>query len=94
MLIIVIRIASYILYYICRLKSKVFCFGESTIWPCFFSSASSLTGKAIEHRFIENGKNKLYKGRVISYVPGFPDWFNVVYNDEPGVVYSYKLSED
>ncbi len=42
----------------------------------------------------ENGKNKLYKGRVISHMPGFPDWFNVVYNDEPGVVYSYKLSED
>ena len=59
------------------------------------SPVSSLTGKAIKHQFEEsNGKHKQYKGRVISQVPGFPDWFNVVYTNEPEVVYTYKLSED
>lgn len=56
---------------------------------------SSLTGKSIKHRFeVDGGKQKFFKGRVISQVPGFPDWFNVVYVEEPGIVYSYKLSED
>ncbi len=59
------------------------------------SPASSLTGKSIKHRFeVDGGKKKFFKGRVISQVPGFPDWFNVVYIEEPGIVYSYKLSED
>lgn len=33
---------------------------------------------------------------MISQVPGFPDWFNVVYTDEPSheIIYSYKLSQD
>lgn len=59
------------------------------------SSSLSLTGKRIKHRFeVEGGKKKFFHGNVISQVPGFPEWFNVVYNDEPGIVYSYKLSED
>ncbi len=59
------------------------------------TSDSALVGKAIKHRFQEsNGKHKFYKGKVISQVPGFPEWFNLVYTNEPGVVYSYKLSED
>lgn len=56
--------------------------------------SSSLTGKIINHRFETNGKYKFYKGRVISQVPGFPEWFNVEYTNEPGIIYSYKLSED
>lgn len=56
--------------------------------------ASSLIGRAIRHKFESNGKNKFYKGRVITQVPGFPEWFNVVYNNEPEIVYSYRLSED
>ena len=58
-------------------------------------SVSSLTGKTIDHRFKENdGKFNSYRGKIISQVPGFPEWFNVVYNNEPDVVYSYNLTED
>ena len=31
---------------------------------------------------------------VISQVPGFPDWYNVVYIEEPDIVYTYKLTDD
>ena len=55
---------------------------------------SPLVGKVINHRFEENGTEKFYKGKVISQVPGFPQWFNVVYNNEPDIIYSYKLTED
>ena len=59
------------------------------------SSSSSLTGKVVKHRFQDaKGKLKYFKGRIISQVPGFPEWFNLVYDKEPGIVYSYKLSED
>ena len=58
------------------------------------TSPSPLTGKVVKHRFEANGKQKIYKGRVISQVPGFPEWFNIVYTDEPDTIYSYKLSED
>ena len=34
-----------------------------------------------------------YLGRVISSVPGYPQWFNVIYCDDPAV-YVYKLAED
>ena len=59
------------------------------------SSPSSWAGKMINHRFKEsNGKYKCYKGKIISQVPGFPEWFNVVYDNEPDIVYSYNLTED
>ena len=59
------------------------------------TSDSALVGKVVKHRFEEsNGKHKFYKGKVISQVPGFPEWFNIVYSNEPDVVYTYKLSED
>lgn len=59
------------------------------------SSASSLTGKRIKHKFQEsNGKFKNYKGHIISQVPGFPEWFNIVYDNEPNIVYTYNLTED
>ena len=37
---------------------------------------------------------KMLRPMIISQVPGFPEWFNLVYDKEPGIVYSYKLSED
>ena len=60
------------------------------------SSASEpvLVGKSINHQFIEDGQIVLYSGRVVSQIAGFPDWYNVVYDDEPDVVYTYKLMED
>ena len=54
--------------------------------------ASLLTGKIIKHKFESNGELKFYKGRVISQVPGFPEWFNVVYNDEQEIYVYYSLT--
>ena len=53
-----------------------------------------LVGKRIEQRFLQNDMPMTYYGRVISQVPGFPEWYNVVYDDEPETVFTYKLSED
>lgn len=54
-----------------------------------------LTGKSIEHKFKEtDGTIKPYNGKVISQVPGFPDWYNVVYTGEPDTVYTFKLKDD
>jgi hypothetical protein len=53
-----------------------------------FNSTSDpvLVGKSIDHQFIEDGQ--------IVQVAGFPEWYNVVYDNEPDVVYTYKLMED
>ena len=53
-----------------------------------------LVGRHIDHRFTEDEQLVSYSGQVVSTVPGFPEWFNVVYDNEPGVVYSFKLLED
>ena len=53
-----------------------------------------LVGKQVQHRFSENKEIVLYTGTVVSQVPGFQDWYNIVYDDEPDIVYSYKLMED
>ena len=53
-----------------------------------------LVGRRINHRFTEDEQLVTYSGKVISTVPGFPEWFNVVYDNEPGIVYSFKLLED
>ena len=55
---------------------------------------SYLVGKHIKNKFSEDGQLITYSGRVISQVPGFPNWFNVVYTREPDVVYTFNLSED
>ena len=55
---------------------------------------SYLVGKHIKHKFSEDGQLVTYSGRVISQVPGFPNWFNIVYTYEPNVVYTFNLSED
>lgn len=55
----------------------------------------SLADKDIEHKFKEtDGTLKAYKGKVISQVPGFPEWYNVVYTEEPDIVYTFKLADD
>ena len=51
-------------------------------------------GRRIDHQFTEDNQLVTYSGKVISTVPGFPEWFNVVYDNEPDVVYSFKLIED
>ena len=54
----------------------------------------NLVGKRINHQFTEDERLVTYSGKVVSTVPGFPEWFNVVYDNEPDVVYSFKLLED
>lgn len=46
-------------------------------------------GKSIKHRF----EDSTYTGKVISVVPGFPEWYNVKYDNDPAV-YAYNLKED
>lgn len=37
--------------------------------------------------------NGVYVGRVISAVPGFPQWFNVIYEGDEAI-YTFKLYDD
>ncbi|KAH3799767.1 hypothetical protein DPMN_153382 [Dreissena polymorpha] len=46
------------------------------------------------HRFIEeNGQYKWYNGTVISQVPGFPEWFNLKYEDDNDI-YTARLEDE
>ena len=59
------------------------------------SSANDiLSGCEVLHNFKEGDKCTVYQGRVIGHVAGFPEWYNIVYRDDPCVVYTYKLMED
>ena len=58
------------------------------------SEETILVSKRIDHQFIEDGEVVQYSGRVVSQVSGFKEWYNVVYDNEPDVVYTYKLMED
>ena len=49
-----------------------------------------LIGKYVCHKFNEE-QIVTSNGRVVSTVP---EWFNIVYDNEPDVVYSFKLMED
>ena len=49
-----------------------------------------LSGKMISHRF---EGDTWYNGEVISQVPGYPAWYNVVYEGDTNV-YTYQLRED
>ena len=49
-----------------------------------------LVGKYVEHTFADGKK---YKGHVISVVPGFPAWYNILYDGDEAI-YSYKLQQD
>ena len=57
-------------------------------------SVDDLVGKSVVHRFLEDEQLVTYNGRVLSTVLGFPEWFNIVYDNEPNVVYTFKLQED
>ena len=65
-----------------------------SIPPITTCSDPILVGKKIAHQFKENKKLVVYNGKVVSQVPGFSDWFNIVYDNEPDTVYTYKLLED
>ena len=56
------------------------------------SNESMYIPKRIKHYFTENDMRTPY-GRVISAVPGYRDWINVIYNDDLAV-YVYKLGEE
>ena len=64
--------------------------------PSISSSQSAITGdtilvgKQVQHKFSENKET----GKVLSQIPGFQDWYNIVYDDEPDTAYSYKLMEN
>ena len=51
-------------------------------------------GKRILHDFIEDDAVVQYTGTVLSQVPGFPEWYNTVYDDEPDCVYTFQLLDD
>ena len=50
-------------------------------------SCESLIGKQIFHRWKDvDGKEKWYKGQVLSLVPGTTDWYNVKYDGEDEIL--------
>ena len=49
-----------------------------------------LSGKKIRHKF---EGDKWFSGEVILQVPGYPAWYNVVYDGDDSV-YTYQLRED
>ena len=51
-------------------------------------SSVNLVGKHTDHQFTEDEQLVTYSGKVVSTVLGFPEWFNVVYDNEPDVIYS------
>ena len=59
-----------------------------------------LVGQTIFHTFEAEGteandsvQHETYRGRVIGQVKGFPDWFNVEYDDDDDL-YVFNLKED
>ena len=55
---------------------------------------SMLVGQRVQHKFEnEDGSSQWYHGKVISQVPGFLQWFNIIYNDDD-CVYTYRLLDD
>lgn len=53
-----------------------------------------MAGRRVVHYFDIDGKRKAFQGKVISQVPGFPQWYNIVYDEEGDYVYTYQLMED
>jgi hypothetical protein len=47
------------------------------------SRAPILVGKKVQHTFNEGTHN----GKVISTVPGFPDFYNIIYDSELDIGY-------
>jgi hypothetical protein len=52
-----------------------------------------LQGRNVKHCFLENNIKTWYKGFVISSVPGFRNFYNIIYENDENV-YTYKLLED
>jgi hypothetical protein len=61
--------------------------------------APILVGKKVQHTFNEGTHN----GKVISTVPGFPDFYNIIYDSEldskgnitdTTAIYTYRLLDD
>ena len=52
-------------------------------------------GKYVKHQFKETGRNelKMYRGKVISVLPGFPNWYNTKY-EEDEAIYAFYLAEE
>ena len=72
--------------------------GDAATLPTRNSESGEVTvelvGAQIDHQFTEDDQLVVYSGKVVSQVPGFPDWFNVVYDNEPDTIYTYRLLED
>ena len=66
---------------------------QSTILDDEVINIPLLVGKIVNHFFIADGQRIPYTGKVVSQVPGFPQWFNITYDDDDAV-YTYKLIED
>ena len=84
-------------YNVVRLKENVKALVRAS---CMMSSQAKdnpgcmLVGQRVYH-ICENpdGTFSWYLGKVISQVPGFLDWFNIIYDDDASV-YTFKLLED
>ena len=70
------------------------CSGSSDSLGIELDQTLYLVDKQIDHVFLEDGKLQHYRGKVVSQVAGFGEWYNVVYDEEPGYVYTFKLMDD
>uniref|UniRef100_A0A8W8L2R4 Uncharacterized protein n=1 Tax=Magallana gigas TaxID=29159 RepID=A0A8W8L2R4_MAGGI len=53
-----------------------------------------LVGKHVQHKFVDSDAcEKWWTGKVVSQVPGYPAWYNIVYDGDIAV-YTYQLLED
>ena len=58
------------------------------------SKVPFLVGKRVRHFFnSESGEWEAGEGKVISTVPGYPEWFNIKYVQDPAMN-TYQLLED
>ena len=57
------------------------------------SCPALLVVKHVTHHFSTEGVQRSYAGLVISRVPGYPEFYNIKYDDDPNI-YTYKLMED
>ncbi|KAL5017913.1 hypothetical protein ScPMuIL_003635 [Solemya velum] len=52
-----------------------------------------LISKTVRHKFIVENGEKWFNGTVVSQVPGYPSWYNIVYREDDAV-YTYQLLQD
>ena len=53
-----------------------------------------MIGKKILHTFELEGIRAPYNGKILGSLPGYPNWYNVVYEEDKEVVYVYDLNTD